>query len=150
MLMIADAGGIMKTVEITPNNSSTRDPADHLIINTNHYHTARMKKYEVPHNALWNGKVPEEWLGRRILESSEKRLARARELIDMNHKMDFKKICSILSDHGDDNQPSEISICRHGKYVSSIRSSIFYPYEKKVKILYGKTCQNQYVDFTFL
>ena len=150
LLMIADAKGEIMTVEITPNNSSTREPVDELIINTNHYHTENMKKFEVPHDAVWNGKIPEGWLGRRILESSEKRLARARELIDLNHKMDFKKICSILSDHGEDNQPSETSICRHGKYVSTIRSSIFYPYKKKVKVLYGKTCQNQYTDFTFL
>ena len=109
-----------------------------------------MQKYEVPHNAVWQGKVPEGWVGRRILESSEKRLARARELTDINPKIAASKIYSILSDHGDYNQPSDTTLCRHGKYVSTIRSSMFYPDRKKVKILYGKTCQNQYVDFTFL
>ena len=69
--------------------------------------------------------------------------------MDSEDNADEEKICAILGDHGDDNHPSYTTICRHGEYASTIRSVIFYPARKKVKILYGKTCQNQYEEFTF-
>jgi predicted choloylglycine hydrolase len=149
LLMIADAHGTIQTVEITPNHAATRGPVDHVIINTNHYHIAEMQPYEVPHTATWDGKVPEGWRGRRIHESSETRLTRLRALLTMNPQIDEKQIQEILCDHGEDLRPSDTTICRHGSYVSTIRSVIFYPAEKTVNIAYGKPCQNRYEALTF-
>lgn len=149
LLMIADAEGTIQTVEITPNHSAIRNPVDHVIINTNHYHTAEMQQYEVPHNATWDGKVPEELRGRRIHESSETRLTRIHDLLNVNHPLDEKRIHAILCDHGEDLHPSDTTICRHGTYVSTIRSVIFYPAEKTVKIAYGKPCQNHHEELSF-
>ena len=150
LLMLADAEGNIKTVEITSNHAATRETKDGQIINTNHYHTAEMQQYEIPHNAVYFDNVPKGLLGIRVHESSEQRLKRARKLLKDKTSVDENKIATILRDHGSDNRPSMLTICRHDEYASTLRSVIFYPNRKRIKVLYGSPCQNEYDEFAFL
>lgn len=149
LLMIADAQGDIKTVEITPLHSSTREPVGGRIINTNHYHVEEMRRIEIPHNAVWHGQAPVDLLGKRIHESSERRLVRANELLENIETIDENMIVTTLRDHGDDGEPSDLSICRHGVYSSTLRSMIFFPARKTIKVLYGPPCQNEYAEYSF-
>jgi predicted choloylglycine hydrolase len=149
LLMIADAEGDVRSVELTPRRSSTRRPSGGFIVNTNHYHTEELQRHEIPRNAIWDGDVPELLVGRRVFESSERRLMRAEELLEAVDKVDEERIKRILRDHGLDGEPSDNTICKHGEVSSSIRSMIFYPRKKKMKLLYGYPCQNEYEEFTF-
>jgi hypothetical protein len=109
-----------------------------------------MQKHEIPRNAVHSGKgVPKEIVGVRVHESSEQRLKRAQELLKGREKVDENKIAAILRDHGENNEPSLFTICRHGTDASTLRSVIFYPNRKSMKVLYGKPCQNQYDEFKF-
>ena len=127
LLMIADAEGIIKTVEISHNHYAIRNPVNDQIINTNHYHTHKMQKHEVPRNAVFYGNVPKEFLGTRVHESIEQRLRRVQELFEDQEKVDENKITAILRDHGRDDKLSNLTICQHGEYLSTLRSVIFYP-----------------------
>ena len=148
LLLLADAEYNMKTVEVTPNHAATRGTIDGQIINTNHYHTAEMQQYEIPRNTVYFGNV--RYAGVRVHESSEQRLKRAQELLKGKTKVDGKRIATVLRDHGDDNRPSMLTICRHGIYASTLRSMILYPNRKRIKVLYGNPCQNEYDEFGFL
>ena len=150
LLMIADADGNIKTVEITSTHSAVREPIKGQIINTNHFRTKEMQQYEIPHDAVYFGKVPKGLLGLRIHESSEKRLKRAQELLKGKVNINENKLTSILQDHGKDNEPSMLTICRHDElYASTLRSMIFYPQKRTIKVLYGNPCQNKYEEFKF-
>jgi len=150
LLTIADAEGTARTVEITSIHSATREPTDGQIVNTNHFQTKEMQRYEIPHNAVYSGKVPEALRGLRIHESSEQRLNRAQELLKGKPKMNESKVASILRDHDKDDKPSMLTICRHDKdLASTLRSMIFYPKTKTMKVLYGNPCQNEYSEFRF-
>ena len=149
LLMIADAEGDIRAVELTPRRSSTRMPSGGLIVNTNHYHTEELQRYEIPRNAIWDGDVPEVQVGRRIFESTERRLMRAEELLEGVEKVDEELIKGVLRDHGVEDEPSDTTICKHGEVGSSLRSMIFYPRLKKMKLLYGSPCQNEYEEFYF-
>jgi predicted choloylglycine hydrolase len=149
LLMLADAEGSLKTVEITSNHAATRDMTNEQIVNTNHYLTPEMQQYEIPRNAIYSGKVAKEMLGTRVHESSEQRLERAQELLKGKTKIDENKIITVLRDHGKDNKPSMLTVCRHAEYASTLRSVIFYPNRKTIKVLYGKPCQNEYTEFKF-
>jgi len=144
ILMLADSEGNIKTVEISSNHAATREMKNNQIINTNHYLTAEMQQYEIPHNAVYLGKA-----SLRIHESSEQRLQRAEQLLKDKTKIDENKIAAILRDHGKDGKPSMLTICRHDKYASTLRSMILYPNRKTIKILYGNPCQSEYIEFTF-
>lgn len=132
LLMIADAEGDIRTVEILSNYAATRKMVDNQIINTNHYHTPEMQKHERP-----------------VTESSVERLKRAQELLRDEGKIDESRIVTILRDHGKDNKPSSFTICRHATPTSTLRSVIFYPDRRTIKVLYGKPCQNEYSEFVF-
>lgn len=120
------------------------------VVNTNHYKSNEMQRYEIPRNAVFFGKgVREERVGVRVHESSEQRLKRAQELLKGRKKVDESKIAAILCDHGEDNEPSFLTIYRHDMDASTLRSVIFCPNRKSMKVLYGKPCQNQYDEFKF-
>jgi predicted choloylglycine hydrolase len=150
ILTLADAEGNIKTVEITSNHSTTSNMTDGQAVNTNHYKSKEMQKYEIPHNAVCFGKgTPKEHLGVKVHESSEQRLRRAQELLKDKEKVDETKITAILRDHGKGNKPSMLTICRHADFVSTLRSVVFYPNRKTIKVLYGKPCENQYDELKF-
>jgi len=150
VLTLADAEGKIKTVEITSNHSATSDATGGQVINTNHYKSNEMQRYEIPRNAVYFGKgALKESLGVRVHESSKQRLKRAQELLKGKEKVDESEIAAILRDHGKDNKPSMLTLCNHGEYGSTLRSVIFYPNRKTMKVLYGKPCQNQYNELKF-
>jgi predicted choloylglycine hydrolase len=143
VLTLADADGNIKTVEITSNHSTTSNAIDGQTVNTNHYKSTGMQRHEIPRNAVYKED------GVRVHESSEQRLRRAQELLKDIKKVDESVVCAILRDHGKDNKPSWLTLCNHGEYGSTLRSVIFYPNRKSMKVLYGKPCQNQYDEFKF-
>ncbi|MBN1682126.1 hypothetical protein JW865_01065 [Candidatus Bathyarchaeota archaeon] len=150
LLMIADSEDNIRTVEISNNYFSIREPIENKDINTNHYHTSEMQKHEIPHNAVFISDFPPGYHGKRIHESSEQRYNRAQELMSSKDKLNGNDVAAILRDHGKSNSPSNLTICQHDRYLSTLRSMIFYPKRKTIKILYGNPCQNEYQEFTFL
>lgn len=100
LLMLGDAEGDIRTAEISNNHAATRKPIEGQIINTNHYHTEEMQKYEVPRSAVYTEKAGKEWAGKRLHGSSEERLKRAQDLLSSRDKIDENTITSVLRDHG--------------------------------------------------
>lgn len=149
LLTLGDSYGNIKGVEISSNHCSIRDIKNNVIINTNHYHTTEMQKYEIPHNAVFSDEISKSLRGIRVHKSSEQRLKRIRELLNNKVKIDENKTIAILCDHGRDNKPSMFTICTHGEITSTLRSNIFYPNRKTIKVLYGYPCQNKYTKFKF-
>ena len=149
LLTLADPSGDIRAVELSSNHSEVRRITDGQMINTNHYHCVAMCEHEVPREAVYSGAgVPKEWLGRRIHESSENRHDRAKELLKGDGKVDEDKIISVLRDHSE-GASSNLTICQHGPIFSTIRSVIFYPQKRTMKILYGNTCENEYSEIKF-
>ena len=147
LLMLADTKGDLKTVEITSRHAATRGVKQGLLVNTNHYLTKEMQQYEVPWQAIIHGKAPRHLLGHRVHESSEQRLKRVNELLKGKNRVEESEILRILRDHGAEEEPSENTLCRHGAWASTIRSNIFYPESKTMKVLYGTPCYNTYEEF---
>jgi len=148
LLMIADVEDHIKTVEISHNYSAIRSPQNGQLINTNHYHTATMQQHEVPHDAVFTGDVAQEFRGIRVHESSEQRFQRAQELLT-DIVVDDHVLATVLSDHGQNNMASNLTLCQHGDYLSTLRSGIFYPKRRQLKVLYGNPCQNTFSEFSF-
>ncbi len=145
LLLIADSEGTLKTVEISSNHSETREPVNGQIINANHYQTTEMQKHEIPHNAM----VVVRGERFRLHESSEHRLTRAQELLQNTNEVNESLIVRILRDHGEKNRPSDLTICRHHQVSSTLRSVLFYPNRKTIKVLYGNPCESEYTEFRF-
>lgn len=143
ILTIVDPEGNFRSVEITSNYVATREIDGDYVINTNHFQTSEMKQYEVPHNAV---SVND---GVRVHESSERRLERAQLLLKDKTIIDENDIVAILRDHGVDRKPSRNTICRHDEFASTLRSMIYYPEKRIIKVMYGRPCENEYSEIKF-
>jgi len=149
LLTLADAKDELKAVEISSNHFAIAEMTNDYVLNTNHFSTREMKKIEIPHNAVYSGNAPKSIHGMNVHESSMQRYLRAKELIENKKIIKEDEIVKILRDHGTDNIPSMFTICRHEALSSTLRSVIFYPKRKTMKVLYGNPCENKYVDFSF-
>ena len=144
LLTIADATGAISVVELTPQHKAVREAKNGMVVNSNHYQIEEMKEYQVPEDAILSGKSLNK--GRRVHESSERRLDRAHQMLAASHTIDEIRIAAILRDHRGDSEPSRNTICMHGPIASTMRSTIFYPRRKTIKTLYGNPCENEYEE----
>jgi len=149
LLTIGDSDGNVKGLEISPNHAEVRPMMGGPIINVNHFQTDEMGQWEIPRDAVFSSSTPKEFRGLRVHESSEKRLRRAKILLRDSKAVDEKFLSGIMQDHEENDEPSNLSICQHGGFISTTRSVILYPKRKRIKVLYGNPCQNEYTEHGF-
>ncbi len=132
LVTLVDPTDDIATVELSSNKAAVRELTGNYVINTNHYQTKEMQEIAKP-----------------PYETSIVRLSRTEELVSSIGRLDEKAVATILSDHGAEKVPSNLTICMHGPIFSTLRSSILLPKRKTVKIIHGRSCGNQYEELTF-
>lgn len=147
VLTVADRGGDMRAVEITPQHVAALDKEEGRVIRTNHYLSAEMQRCELPKDTVVSDASSGK--GVRLFESSERRYERVKQLIPGFQTVDEARIVSVLRDHGPDSYPSRNTICMHTPTAATMRSMIFYPRRRMVKALHGNPCQNEYTELVF-
>ncbi|MCX8189474.1 MAG: C45 family peptidase [Nitrososphaeria archaeon] len=147
IITIMDTNANIKVIELSSHNYSVRE--DGTTIVTNHYITEKMQKIEIPKQAIYSKKAPKELWGKRVHESSEKRYIRVEQLLKTYNKVQENDIIRILKDHGEEDQPSDSTICRHTPYHNTIRSTIIYPKKRILKATFGNPCKTEYQQFSF-
>lgn len=147
LLLVGDPTGDIRAVELSPNYIGVRKPEGGYVAITNHYLTEEMKPHDIPHNAYYADKNPKALRGKRVHESSECRYDRAVELIGGEKRLDEQELGVIISDHGKDGKGSDVTICNHGEYWTTIRSIMFFPERRMMRVLYGHPCRGQYSEF---
>jgi predicted choloylglycine hydrolase len=139
LLTLADAEGKIVAMEITSNNSAIRQMTEGYIINTNSFQTAEMQQYEIPHNAVFKNSMLPVATNLRVHESSEQRYKRAEALLKTKENKDENKIIAIMRDHGQENKPSVMTICKHSPspaFVPTLRSMILFPARRSLSIIW--------------
>lgn len=140
ILILADSEDRIKTVEISKNHAAVRDATRGMVVNTNNYQTSEMQQREIPTDKSSN--LPG-------YLSSKDRLERAMEILKEKSVIDEKTVSAILGDHGKDNRPTELTICRHGGTTGTLWSAIFYPKRRSLKVSYKNPCQNKFEEIRF-
>src|SRR5690606_8453450 len=152
LLMLADAGGEIASVEVAPDLLTVRRGA-HLT-HANHACTAEMAGRDVPADAVFPRWVrPAELRGRRVQESSERRHGRAEALLAACGAASAADLARILADHGEaeGGGPSagdDHTICRHGPYYSTTCAVILLPRQRTMRLLAGPPCEGQFADLS--
>jgi len=148
LLMICDAAGDLRTLEVSNTMARERMPQHSVLINTNHYLDEVMARIDVPRDAVYTDRVARPLRGVRCRESSEARYARALELLAGRDTIDDRALMAMAADHGADGAPSDNTICRHSDYFCTTCSLVFYPARRAMKITHGNPCCSDYVEFT--
>lgn len=147
IILLADSGGSMATVEISPNFEAVRYSEDGIIINTNHYITPGLSPYDIPRNAYYTNKSPRPLRGLRVHESSELRYQRIQELTKEIEVFSVKDLVQIFSDHGESQKGDDNTICRHGEYFQTNCSLIIFPKSGRLLISYDYPCRSIFTEF---
>lgn len=144
ILMIADREGDVASLELSPHYSGIRRPDKDVIGHTNHFHTPQMAAIDIPPNAYYSDDMPEALQGDRVRESSEKRYDRLARLLKKSENLDDAKLKTILGDHGEENLPSDNTICRHGPYYDTTMSFLIHNRPPRLKIASGYSCKGEF------
>jgi isopenicillin-N N-acyltransferase-like protein len=106
-------------------------PEKGILIHTNHYVTAKMKKYE----------------GEPDYISSIERQKRLEVLIQKTEMpITEEAIMRFLRDHGEDGISSDNTICRHGSESETLFGSVIDLTNGTIKLALGNPCQAEFED----
>lgn len=144
LLMIADANGDVAGLELSAGNSGIRRPDGDRIAHTNHYHLPHMVAIDIPHEACYSDKMPEQLRGLRVRESSELRYERLARLLSETTSFSEEALIRIMSDHGEKGDPNDNTICRHGPYYTTNCSVLIFPMQRLLKVAWGAPCETLY------
>lgn len=151
LLMLADGGGNIASVELGPDSLDVRDGRDSndVLVHANHAVTETMQALDVPRDARY----PRWWrpaylAGQRFHESSERRHARAEALVDDGAPLDEAGLRALLADHGDSGEGSDLTICRHGPYYATTCSVLLFPRRRQIAVMFGSPCTSEFVTLS--
>src|SRR5437762_2899260 len=119
ILMLADAGGDIASLELSNTRSQLRRPsaaASDVLFHTNAFFTEKMQQVELAANAYYTDRAPLPIRGRRIHESANVRDLRFKQLLDGDEPLDTDQLGRIMSDHQSGGMPGDTSICMHSDY----------------------------------
>jgi hypothetical protein len=154
ILMIADAGGELVSVELGPDAMGVRRASDcgDALAHANHGVT-EMAERDVPHDAVLSRWNPPPVRGHRVHQSSEARHARAEQLLDDAGVASERDLIAIAGDHaaspngGDDTDDGDDdTICRHGPYYRTTCSVVLFPQRRTMKVMFAAPCEADYTE----
>jgi hypothetical protein len=148
LLMLADAAGDIASVELAPDFFTVR--RGDALIHANHALTDAMLPRDVPRDARVPGWVwPAELRGRRVHESSERRLARAESMLAAMGAASEGDLAGLLADHGDAGGGGDDgTVCRHGPYYQTTCSMVLFPRRRAMRVLVGSPCTGSFTDLS--
>ena len=149
LLMIGDAEGTLRAVELSSAQSAVRKPQGPVLVNTNHSHTDEMKRVEVPQDAVYPEDAAPEFRNQPVHLNSITRWKRVNELLAEGGRFSEERIYGIMSDHGSYTEPPRPTICRHHDLISTLYTMVYYPERRIIKVQYGNPCMNELSEMVF-
>lgn len=149
ILMLADASGDIASLELSNTRSRLRRPDDgeNLLFHTNEFQVPDMRPTEVSHEARFGRRAHPAMRGRRVLESAELRARRIGELLRPRNCLSADDLAGVLADHGPDRNPSETSVCVHGRFRQTAACLQLFPQTRRMRIAYDLACTARFHEF---
>jgi hypothetical protein len=148
ILIIADSKNKVVSVEISPEHIDYRYPAGGFLVNTNFYLCRETKKCDIPQDLRYSKRAPKGLAGKRIHETNEKRYGCAMELMNREKgRLTLGSLLNVLRSHNGSPAGDDNTICRHGEFFCTQASSLFFPKHKKVMVVLGAPCRNEYREY---
>ncbi|MEE2705627.1 MAG: C45 family peptidase [Planctomycetota bacterium] len=149
VLMLADAEGDIGSLELSATRTELRRPqaGEDRIFHSNCYSTDVMREVEVGPTAVFTSKAPSPLRGKRVLSSSECRNARFERLLASRSPLDAGAVTKVMSDHGENGEPSSNTICMHSDYWCTTACLQFFPRRRQMRVAYSSACGAQYEEF---
>jgi hypothetical protein len=148
LLMLADAGGDLASLELSATRSHLRrpEPGQDTLFHTNDFRDAAMRAVQVPDAAVYTAAAPRPLRGRRVHRSSERRNQRFRELLGRGTALGEDDLAALMADHGPAGVPDEATPCVHSDYWTTTACMQLFPASRRMRLAYSTACQARYHD----
>jgi isopenicillin-N N-acyltransferase-like protein len=150
LLQIADASGDVAALELSSTRAVARRPApgEELLHHANCYSVPALREVEVPRDAVYSERSVRALRGERVHLSSEARDARLGELLSARRgPLGLDDLREIFSDHGGAAEGSDLTLCRHGPYWSTVAMIQLAPRERRLRVALGPACSAEPIEF---
>jgi hypothetical protein len=121
-IVLADPSSIV-VVELTPRTVSAMEVTKGLFVSSGYFLLPDMMSLDLPHLTVYPETAPSELIGKRVYETSEKRVDRAFDLIDSHERWDTMRFAGVLSNREDD-------VCLSSGFYKTAVSAVMVPAEK--------------------
>ena len=151
LLLMADAGGDIASLELSNTRSHLRrpGPGEDALFHTNNFSDESMREVQIPDSALYNDNAPSPLRGRRVHHSSDMRNRRYRELLNNKKIFDKDTLGALMADHGENGIPNDFTPCVHGSYWQTTACLQFFPKSRRIRVAYDLACQAKYQEIGF-
>jgi hypothetical protein len=148
LLMLADAGGDLASLELSSTRSQLRrpPPGEDCCFHTNRFQTAEMQGVQVPADAILDHRAPVALRGLRLHESADRRDDRLRQLLAGCKPLGLEDLATLMADHGADGQPSAFTLCVHSDYWNTTACAQWLPRSRRLRIAFDPACQARYQE----
>ncbi len=144
MLTVMDASGHHEVVEVSSQKNILRENKKNHSITFNKYRIPEMESLELPLDTAGAGVLK----GRLVHEATIEREKRFEEMFNEHKNLSMEDITKIFSDHKGGSGDLG-TLCRHHpKTSSTLGSALFFPQQRKMKMIFGKTCSQNYQEFS--
>ena len=150
ILMLADAGGDIASLELSNTRNQVRRPsggASDVLFHTNAFFTKKMQEVELAANAVYTDRAPLPLRGRRIHESANVRDLRFKQLLHGDEPLDADQLSSIMADHQTGGRPGDTSICKHSDYWNTTATLQLFPASRRMRVAFDSPCRAEYTEF---
>ena len=150
ILMLADADGEIASLELSSTRAEARiaRQGQDVLFHNNNFWTDSMREVQVPDTAVYSTKAPAVLRGRSLHESAMRRTSRLRTLLEVKEGLSIEAVGRIMSDHGDNNEPTDTTVCVHGPYWSTTASLQLFPRSRRIRVAFDSACSAQFVEFS--
>ncbi|MBI3270714.1 MAG: hypothetical protein HYZ53_17055 [Planctomycetes bacterium] len=164
LLLLGDAGGDLRSVELAPGRMAVRGPENGCVLNTNHYQCEDLLSIDLPHEAFYGDRSVSALRGVRVHQSSERRLERLRQLLSAGRGVLARTdLEAAFRDHGPAagggaggpvasgaaSTGSDDTLCRHGPYYTTTCSVLFLPRQRRMFVVDGHPCDAEVRELHF-
>ena len=149
LLMMADAGGDIASLELSSTRSQLRrpPPGEDCCFHTNRFQTAQMQGVQVPADAVLDHRAPVALRGLRVHESADRRDERFRQLLAGGKPLGLTDLATLMADHGPDGRPSMFTPCVHSDFWNTTSCEQWLPRSRRLRIAFDRACQARYQEF---
>lgn len=150
LLMLADAGGDIASLELSSTASRLRRPSagSDALWHTNRFRAPEMRGNEIPEEAVFDARAPRALRGRRVHDSAERRYARIEELLGDSARLSADDIIARLADHGPDGKAGDTTVCVHGSFWHTTAVLQYFPRSRRMRASFSTACQASLRELT--
>jgi hypothetical protein len=148
MLLLADAGGVLGSLELSNTRAQFRRPVPGvgLVHHTNCFQNPDTLACEIPSDSVYGMRAPETLRGKSVLEPHARRHRRIQDLLESRARLGLDELTTVMADHGPTGTPGGDTPCVHTDYWQTTACLQILPAQRRIRVSWTRACQTRFQE----